>query len=303
LTKNILITGGSGLIGTRLTALLLEKGYKVTHLSRAPHEVNAQTFFWNIDKRQVSKEALQTPDTIIHLAGAGIGDKRWTKERKNEILNSRINSTRLLYEELKKGNHNVKTFISASGIDYYDSKDNETLFTENGRKGSGFLADVVGQWEEAADEISTLGIRVVKIRTGLVLSKHGGALKEMMRPVKLYVGAPLGAGAQFLSWIHLDDLCRIYIRTVLDETMHGTYNAVAPNPVTNKEFTRILADTLHRPIILPPIPGFVLKFLFGEMADLVLNGAKVSSQKIQAIGFEFKFDNVEDALKDLLSKN
>jgi uncharacterized protein len=275
----------------------------VAHLSRTPHQVNAQTFLWNIDKGQLNTEALQASDAIVHLAGAGVGDKRWTKERKNEILKSRTNSTRLLYEELKKGNHNVKTFISASGIDYYDSKDNETLFTENGRKGSGFLADVVSQWEEAADAISTLGIRVVKVRTGLVLSKDGGALIEMMRPVKLYVGAPLGTGGQVISWIHLDDLCNIYIKAVSDETMRGTYNAVAPNPVTNREFTRVLASTLHKPIILPPVPAFVLKFLFGEMADLVLNGAKVSSQKIQATGFKFKFDNVEDALNNLLGKS
>ena len=180
---------------------------------------------------------------------------------------------------------------------------NDGLFDENDRQGNGFLAEVVHQWEEFADQISTLGIRVVKIRTGIVLSEKEGALRELKRPVQFFVGAPLGKGTQYLSWIHLDDLCQIYIKAIEDENMRGVYNAVAPDPVTNKEFTHQLAKTLKRPIILPPIPSFILKLLLGEMAGLVLTGVKVSNQKIQASGFKFQFDNLEDALRDLVTRH
>jgi hypothetical protein len=265
-----------------------------------PKSGSVQTFLWDINKQEIGEEALQTVDAIIHLTGAGIAEKHWTKERKIEIVKSRTDSTQLLFNELKKGTNRVKTFVSASGIDYYGLDESDTIFTENEKQGKGFLAEVVRQWEEAADQISTLGIRVVKLRTGVVLSEKGGALKELMRPVKFYVGAPLGSGMQYLSWIHIDDLCNIYIKAIEDETMKGVYNAVASHPVTNKDFTHILAKVLHKPVILPPVPAFLLKVLLGEMADLVLKGNKVSSQKIQATGFQFKFDKIKDALKDLL---
>jgi uncharacterized protein len=300
--KNILITGASGLIGTRLTSLLHEKGYRIAHLSRTTRSGNAHTFLWNVDKQQLDSAAIQPAHAIIHLAGAGIADKPWTKERKNEIISSRTLSTRLLYDELKKGNYQVRTFISASGIGYYGSDDSENLFTENDKIGNDFLADVVRRWEEAADQIAELGIRVVKIRIGVVLSERGGALQEIMRPVKFYAGAPLGSGKQYVSWIHLDDLCNLFIKTLEDETLQGVYNAVAPHPVTNKELTYAIAKALNKPVIIPAVPSFVLKILLGEMADLVLKGAKVSGQKIQSTGFRFKFEHIQDALKDLLVK-
>ncbi|WP_276368457.1 TIGR01777 family oxidoreductase [Chryseolinea sp. H1M3-3] len=302
MVKNILITGASGLIGTRLTTLLHEKGYRIAHLSRTTRSGNAQTFLWNVDKNQLDPAAIQPAHAIIHLAGAGVADKPWTKERKNEIISSRTLSTRLLYDELKKGNHQVRTFISASGIGYYGSDDSENFFTENDKTGDDFLADVVRRWEEAADQIAELGIRVVKIRIGVVLSEKGGALQEIMRPVKFYAGAPLGSGKQYVSWIHLDDLCNLFIKTLEDETLQGVYNAVAPHPVTNKELTYAIAKALNKPLIIPAVPSFVLKLLLGEMADLVLKGAKVSGQKIQSAGFRFKFEHIQDALKDLLVK-
>jgi uncharacterized protein (TIGR01777 family) len=299
---NILITGASGLIGSRLTEMLHEKGSRIAHLSRTPRSAKAKTFLWDINKDKIDSESFRPADTIIHLAGESIGGKPWTKERKSEILKSRTHSTWLLYDELKKENHHVKTFVSASAIGYYGADDKDRPFDENDKQGAGFLAEVVHQWEEFVDQISNLGIRVVKIRTGVVLSEEGGALKELMKPVKFYTGAPLGNGNQILSWIHLDDLCRIYIKATEDETMQGIYNAVAPNPVTNREFTYRLARVMRRPIILPPIPSFVLKALLGEMADLVLKGPKVSSQKIQAAGFKFLFENLDSALEDLLRK-
>ena len=173
---------------------------------------------------------------------------------------------------------------------------------EDGKRGNDFLADVVAQWEGFVDQIAALGIRVVKIRTGIVLSEKSGVLKEMVQPVKYYAGAQLGSGRQWLSWIHLDDLCRIYLKALEDDNFHGPYNAVSPNPVTNKEFTHALAKTMHKPILLPSVPSFMLKLLLGEMSDLVLNGAKVSPKKIQESGFQFRFENLDDALKDLLTK-
>ncbi len=299
MNKNVLITGASGLIGTRLTELLHEKGHRIAHLSRTQRSGKAKTFVWNIAKHQIDEEALKSTDAIIHLAGAGIAEKPWTKERKQEILKSRIDSTQLLYNELKKGNHTVKRFVSASGVDVYKIDDHNTI-TESGKPGTSFLAGVVNEWEKAVDKIASLGIRVVKIRSGFVLSDKGGALTELMRPIKFFIGAPLGSGDQHISWIHLDDLCSIFIKAVEDDRMEGVYNGVAPNPVTNKEFTNVVAKILHRRILLPPIPAFVLKLYLGEMADLVLKGNKISSQKIQRAGFQFKFNKLDDALQDLL---
>jgi uncharacterized protein len=300
-SKNILITGASGLIGTRLTELLHEKGHQISHLSRSVRSEKARTFLWDIDKQKIDTESLHGTDAIVHLAGESIGTKPWTKARKHAILKSRTHSTWLLFDELKKGNHNVKTFVSASAIGYYGVDENDGLFHEDDKQGNGFLAEVVHQWEEFVDQIATLGIRVVKIRTGIVLSEKEGALKQLKKPVKFFVGAQLGKGTQYLSWIHLDDLCRIYMKAIEDETMRGVYNAVAPDAVTNKEFTHQLAKMLNRPIILPPIPSFLLKFLLGEMAGLVLTGVKVSSKKIQTAGFKFEFDSLDDALRDLLT--
>jgi uncharacterized protein (TIGR01777 family) len=301
--KSILITGGSGLIGKRLTDFLLQAGYRVVHLSRSARPGKIKTYLWDIAKQTIDPDVLNTVDVIVHLAGAGIGDKPWSKKRKSEILTSRTESARLLYNELRKGKHSVKAFISASGISYYGLDDRSLPFKEDDHQAAGFLPDVVFHWEKAADQIATLGIRVVKIRTGIVLSEKGGMLPEIMRPIRFYVGASLGSGRQPLSWIHLDDLCNIYIKAIEDENMQGVYNAVAPNPVTNKEFTHALAKTMNKPIILPSVPPFVIKFLLHEMADLVLKGITVSPDKILASGFQFKFNTVEEALNDLLPHN
>jgi uncharacterized protein (TIGR01777 family) len=248
----------------------------------------------------MDREALQSTDAIIHLAGAGIADKPWSQARKLEIVESRVKSTRLLYEQLRMGNHQVQVLVSASAIGIYQTGDHDILIAEDGRYGKDFLSDVICKWEEAVDQIATLGIRVVKIRIGMVLSDKGGALKEMMKPVNLYAGAPFGSGEQIMSWIHLDDLCSIFIKALEDEAMQGVYNGVAPNPVTNRDFTKQLATVLRKPLILPAIPAFVMKIILGEMADMILKGARISSRKIQQAGFQFKFTKLEDALKNLL---
>ena len=303
MNKNVLITGGSGLIGKRLTDLLLQRGYRVVHLSRRAGAGKIKTYLWDVKHQTIDPDALGNIDVIIHLAGAGIGDKRWTKKRKSEILTSRTASASLLYNALKKEKQSVKTFISASGISFYGLEDHGSPFKEDNHQATGFLSDVVSHWEKAADEVATLGIRVVKIRTGIVLSEKGGVLPTMMLPFKFYVGAQLGTGIQPLSWIHLDDLCCIYIKAIEDPTMVGVYNAVAPNPVTNKKFTKALAAAMGKPVILPPVPPFVIRLLLGEMADLALKGITVSADKILSSGFQFTFNTVEEALKDLLPNN
>lgn len=301
-SKNILITGASGLIGTRLTELLLEQGHHVSHLSRNHSRSKARIYLWDIDKKQVDPHAFEGIDTIIHLAGAGVADKPWTDKRKWEILKSRTESTKLLFEELRKRKHSVTTFISASAIGYYGFEDNERLYKENDESGTDFLANVVRQWEAEIDRISELNIRVVKIRIGIVLSAKSGALKELVKPIKYYAGAPLGSGDQYVSWIHLNDLAAIFIKALQDETMQGAYNGVAPYPVTNRDITKAIATQLDKPLFLPAVPAFALKILLGEMANLVLKGSKVSSEKIQQTGFEFQYNKIEKALEDLLPK-
>jgi uncharacterized protein len=298
---NILITGASGLIGSRLTEILSEKGYHVFHLSRSKKNGNNfKSFVWNVERKEIDPEALKNIDTIIHLAGAGIADKRWTDDRKKEIVESRTQSTKLLFDTLKLTQHGVKNFISASAIGYYGFEDNERLFTETDEPGKDFLATVVKKWEDEVDRIELLNIRVVKIRVGIVLSEKGGALKEMVRPVKLLAGAPLGSGKQNISWIHLDDVCSIFVKAVEDNKMKGAYNGVAPGPVSNRELTKRIARVLNKPMILPAVPAFVLKVMFGEMAVLVLFGNKVSGEKIQRTGFQYKFTNLDEALINLL---
>jgi uncharacterized protein len=298
--KRVLITGASGLIGERLTQLLLQKGHQVSHLTRAKKNGVVPSFTWDLESRQIDEDAFRSIDAIINLAGTGIADKRWTEKRKKEILTSRTDSVKLLHNFLAKNNHNVKAFISASAIGYYGVEDEEKVFKEVDKPGTDFLASTTRQWEQEVDKISTLGIRVVKFRIGIVLSEKGGALKEMARPIKMSVGAPLGSGKQYLSWIHIDDLCNIFIRAVEDQTMIGPYNAVAPSPVTNEELTTAIAKILNKSLIIPKVPAFALRLMLGEMADMVLKGNKVSSQKIEEAGFQFQFRDLKNALDDLL---
>ncbi len=299
MSKKILITGASGLIGSRLTEMLLQKGYRVSHLGRTKKTDAVSSYVWNVDKGTFDREALVGVDTIIHLAGAGVADKRWNEKRKKEILESRVKSSCLLFETLKQGNHSVKAVVSASAIGYYGFCLDERVFTEESKPGSDYLAQVTKQWEEEVDKISSLGIRVAKLRMGIVLSENGGALVEMGRPIRLGVGAPLGTGKQYLSWIHIDDLCAMFIKAAEDDHMQGAYNAVC-DWVTNKELTKSIANILKRPLWLPPIPGFVMRIVVGEMSVIVVNGSKISSEKIRRTGFVFQFDKLNSALKILL---
>lgn len=290
------------MIGRRLTTLLLDKGYVVTHLSRSRSEdTTVRTFLWDVERSWIEPGAFDGIGAIVHLAGAGIADKPWTEERKQEIIDSRVESAALLKQELRAMKNQVKSFISASGISYYGNSDTK-IFSEMDPPGNDFLANVTQLWEQEVEKIKSLDIRVVELRTGIVLSNQGGAMSEFVKPIRWYVGAPLGSGNQWMSWIHIDDLCRMYIHAIENDSLEGPYNAVAPNAVTNREFMKAAARTLHRPILLPPIPSFFLKFLLGEMVYLVTEGSHISPKKIQQAGFRFEFEHLSSALDDLFGK-
>ncbi|MEM9672704.1 MAG: TIGR01777 family oxidoreductase [Bacteroidota bacterium] len=302
MNATVLITGGTGLVGTRLTQLLEEKGYTVTHLSRSVSgNEKVKTYQWNIEQQKIDLEALTGVDYIIHLAGAGIADKRWTDQRKELILKSRTESSRLLRESIAKlDEHSIKAFVSASAVGYYGIDTRDAWMTEESPSRDGFAAEVTRQWEVAVDEISELNLRVVKIRIGIVLSEKGGALPKIMQPIKLGAGAPLGRGGQYMSWIHIDDLCRLFIFALEQSTMKGVYNGVAPHPATNQELTKKTADVLNKPLFLPNVPAFALKLLLGEMSQVVTGGNRVDNKKTEEAGFEFKYTELRPALVDLL---
>ncbi|MEI8202539.1 MAG: TIGR01777 family oxidoreductase [Bacteroidota bacterium] len=298
----VLVSGGNGLIGQHLCQRLMEKGYNVGVLSRTKNKSDAKisNYYWDIDKQEIEKEAIETADYIIHLAGENIGEKRWTSKRKKKILESRHASAKLIIEKVNESNHKPKAFISASAIGYYGAITSDHIFIETDSPAQDFLGETCRKWEEIADEFKELGIRTVKLRTGVVLSKHGGALAKMMSPIRMGIGSTLGTGRQYMPWIHIEDLCNIYIKAIEDEKMQGAYNAVAPEHKTNLEFTKSLAQTLDKPFWFPAIPSFVLKIIFGKMSVMMLKGSRVSSGKITNAGFNFRFPDLKSALKDLV---
>jgi uncharacterized protein (TIGR01777 family) len=303
MNRKVLITGGSGFIGKQITNLLQRNGYSVSILSRRGGNFgNLETFKWDPDAGTIDVSAFEDLFGIIHLAGASIADKKWSRQRKKEIMDSRVKSASLIFRSLEELDEKdrPKVFISASGIGYYGYDTGSILVDEASNPGDDFLATVCKEWELAADTFKELYIRVVKFRIGLVMSNAGGALPVMMRPVKFGVGAGLGRGDQYMSWIHIEDLARMFLKGLEDDDMDGNYNAVAPNPVTNKELMRTIAKELNKPFFLPNVPSFALKMVMGEMASMVTGGNKVSSDKIATTGFEFNFRKLEIALENLL---
>ncbi len=257
MNKKVLITGGSGFIGKKLSKLLVKQGFEVNHLSRSKTgREDYKTYTWDIEKQIIEKGALETADYIIHLAGANVSEKRWTEKRKKKILESRTESSSLLFKRLSEVSHKVNSVISASGVGIYGDTGDE-LISENSSYGKDFLAQVTKKWESGVEQIEKLKIRVVRLRIGIVLAMEGGALPKLIQPIKWGVGAPLGSGNQYYSWIHIHDLCRIFLEAIENERMRGAYNAVAPNPLKNKDFTKTIASKLNRPLILPNIPSFV----------------------------------------------
>lgn len=298
----ILISGATGLIGSVLVENLRRRNHDIHFLTLKEDELSifgdkAKGFLWNPSLKAFDLAALEGVGAIIHLAGAPIS-KRWTESYKKEIIDSRVESTQLIHDVLLKHDNAVKQFISASAIGIY--KDSLTIrHSENSPAiGNTFLADVVKKWERAADGFSHLKIKVCKIRTGLVLAKQGGALPQLDKPIRYGLGAPMGTGKQWQSWIHIDDLVGIYTFAA-EQQLDGVYNAVAPNPVTSRELTKAIAKKLKRPLWLPGIPAFLLKMALGEMHTLLLESQLVESAKIDNAGYGFRFAQLESALEDI----
>jgi uncharacterized protein (TIGR01777 family) len=295
----ILISGGSGLIGSALTKLLLANGHEVNHLSRSKLSENGiPTFVWDVEKGEIDDAAFEGVEAIIHLAGAGIADGRWTEQRKKIIIDSRVESANLLYQKAKELNTPLKVFVSASGISYYGMDTTEKIYSETDPPSDDFIGTCCVLWEKAADQFSDLA-RVVKFRTGIVLAANGGALEKIAQPVKLGFGAPLGSGEQWVPYIHIDDLCAMYRAAIENENYHGVYNAVNGDHVTNGDLTKETAKALKKPLWLPNVPSFVLKAAFGEMGRLILEGSRASAKKIQSVGFQFKYNTLRDALRNI----
>ena len=309
--STILITGGTGMIGTRLTQLLTDKGYDVIIMSRESsvesNERKSVSYAnWNIAHQTMDKEAIGKANHIIHLAGAGVADKRWTEKRKQEIVNSRIQSSGLIVKALQEIPNHVESVISSSAIGWYGADTAASKikgFTEETIADTEFLGETCRIWEESIQPVEKIGKRLVKLRTGIVLSNEGGALVEFKKPLKAGVAAILGSGEQMISWIHVDDLCSMFIYAIENKEMNGAYNAVAPYPVTNKQLTLTLAEKMRDKFYIPiHVPSFVLKIMLGEMSIEVLKSANVSSHKIQNAHFDFQYPTIESALKQLIKK-
>ncbi len=299
----VLITGGSGLIGSRLTTLLKEKNIEVVHLSRSPSsKFGIKVYQWDWKKKEIDENCFNGVTDIIHLAGAGIADKPWTMSRKHEIIKSRVETANLIFESLKKLNHPLNSYISASGIGYYGAITTDKVFTEEDQPHDDFIAKSCIYWEKSADQFSDIASRVVKLRTGVVLDKNSGALSKMDKTVKFGIGAPIGTGKQAMPWIHIEDIANLYLETLLDNTYNGIYNAVAPQQVNNEEVTKEIASTLNKPLFLPKVPAFVLRTIYGELSDIVLKGSYVSAKKLIKAGFEFQFPLLKQALEDIYKK-
>lgn len=294
MNETVLITGATGLVGRHLSVLLKEKGYRVRTLSRNPKGEGA--YCWDPDIDFIDAESLIQTDHIIHLAGASIGDKRWTAARKAEILNSRVRSCELIHRKCMENNIHLKSFVSASAVGFYGDRAN---CTESATAGQGFLAFVCEQWEKAADHFHNAGVRTVKIRTGIVLAAEGGILPQMALPVQWGLGTPLGTGKQHIPWIHIQDLCQIYLQAIQNEQWTGPYNAVAPEEMTNRTFTKALAAFFHKPYWPIPIPGFLIRWILGTRSELLLKGNHVRSSRLSDSNFSFQFPELTLALANL----
>jgi uncharacterized protein (TIGR01777 family) len=294
---SVLITGGSGLIGKYITMLLISKGFKVSHLSRKPvRNDDVRIFHWDPEKKIIDTEAFNGVDYLIHLTGANIGEDHWTKKRKKEIINSRIESAKLLHKVVTENKIKLKAFLSASAVGYYGSVTSDKIFIEADPPAEDFLGSTCKEWEEAADLFEKAGIRTVKIRTAVVLEKNDSALSKLMLPSKFGFLLQTGNGRQYMPWIHINDLCGIYLKAITDSAMSGAFNAVSPQHVSHREFMQTLGKVLKCPVFFLPVPGFIIRLVLGQMSDVVLKGSRVSSEKTEKTGYKFLFNNLADAL-------
>lgn len=295
----ILIAGGTGLIGTRLAEMLRTAGHEVRLLTRSPK--TPFEFYWNPAKGTIDQASLKDISVVINLAGAGIADKRWTDARKKELVESRVQSAGLLYAELEKMSERPNVYLSASAIGIYGNSGEAILQENTPPVDQSFMVGCCQQWETAADQMSQLGIRVVKFRIGVVLAQEGGALAEIIKPLRWGLGAYFGDGQAWWSWIHRDDVCRGFIWGMETPSAAGVYNLVSPNAVRGKELVIETARAMQKWAIFMPAPAFALRLVLGEMSAVILNSNRVSAEKIREAGFEFKWPGLIAALRDIFA--
>jgi uncharacterized protein (TIGR01777 family) len=298
----VLIGGGTGLVGSRMSQMLKEKDYEVRHLSRTRNlQAEFPAYHWDTKKMEIDEDALIGVDYVVNLAGAGIADKRWTDARKKLIIESRTKTTDLLRKYIENGDLKPKVFVSASAVGYYGNRGNDLMMEEEA-PGDGFLSQSVILWEDAVKMIEDTGLRTVRLRTGIVMSTQGGAMPELMKTFPLGVGAYFGSGKAYYSWVHIDDIARLHIYAMENENLHGAYNGVAPNPAQMKEMVMKMKEAYGRPVLVMPAPEFGIKLAFGELSHTVLDSTRVSSQKIEEAGFDFEFPDLLPALKDIMAR-
>jgi len=306
----VLISGGTGLIGTKLTRHLTGSGHEVILLSRKQRKISKDpkiTYsFWDVKKQFIDPSVIKKADHIIHLAGAGVMDKRWTEDYKKEIIESRTKSSELIIKALEENIHHVRSFVSASAIGWYGADATPLIhkdgFIETDPADKGFLGETCVLWENSIEPLTVTGIRLVKLRTGIVLSNAGGAYKEFTMTFKFGVAGIIGDGKQIISWIHIDDLCRMYIEAIENDELHGAYNAVAPLPVSNKKLIIEAAEKIRHKFYIPVhVPSFLLKLFLGKKSVEILKSATVSDKKIKLTGFTFLYPTIEVALDELTS--
>ncbi|MFM9985537.1 MAG: TIGR01777 family oxidoreductase [Flavobacteriales bacterium] len=297
----VLISGGSGMLGSYLIPLLVSKGHTIVNLTTRSELAGTTkqgliNVFWNPSSGELDRALVTDLEAIINLAGFNLAN-RWTKKNQQLMVESRLDSTKLLIEIANNSSSSLKVFVSASGSGFYpDSLD---LMDEEGPKGEGFISDLTADWEKVLDPLEKLNVRVVKMRTAVILDKNHGALSKMLPFFKLGLGAAVGNGKQYISWLHAEDAAAAYVFAIENNAVKGVYNLTTDEPVTNKVFSSQLAVSLKKPLFLPNVPGFILKLLFGKMANLVLRSNRMSAKKIQSAGYKFKFPNLQQALNNV----
>lgn len=302
--RTVLITGGTGLVGSTLITMLSEAGFRIRVLSRSRTELkNAETWLWDIKGGTIEEGAVEGVDHIIHLAGANIGSGRWTRSRKRAITESRTLSARLLFDTIEKRNPGLSSFTSASATGYYGAVTSDKIFRETNPPGNDFLARVCVKWEEAAGLFRSGGYRTSIIRTGIVLSARGGMLTRVMPTIKMGFSPLFGNGKHYLPWIHIEDLCGIYLKVLQDNSLDGVYNAASPHPVQYRDFIRALAKVKNNIVLMPPTPDLPWKILFGEKASMLLEGSRVSADKIMRASYDFQYPGLTEALNNLIRKD
>ncbi len=300
--KNIIIAGGTGLVGQRLTRILKQEGYTVSWLSRDTNrKTDTKCIYWNPTKGEMDTASIPPNSILINLAGGNVAEGRWTQKRKNILIESRVKGNQLIRQKIESGDLQIDSYISASAIGIYGEKGDQ-ICQESIPAGKGFLSECTIKWEDAIQEVQNTGVRTVVFRIGIVLSSQGGALEKMMLSFKGGMGNWFGKGDQWYSWIHMDDLCGMFLHAIRTDSLSGIFNAVAPHPATNKQLIKSIGKAKGKSFIYAPVPTFVIRTIMGEMADIVLTGTKVDASKIIGSGFTFKFPELIPALKDLLER-